>query len=288
MNKNKVKVFDPIFFTEYGEEEELKDSAIYPFLYNDHGCGRQLQKPEGTLIQIAPVNPDLDAGIRYTGISRTTRKVIPDEGASYEITLFDFGTDEVVYQALPATAETAQAFGATLLRAGECVHFPYDGLVMADYCYGKWAGYASPYLGPGRSLELLTINPTDLEYHNFPHVFFSRNPDLPLVISVARWRPYAQEITLADLWIAPGDALLLPPKIMPERPPLDSSDEEKRRIVLDLHGNRNSALACRFVDGMPKLWTATILGNKEVMKSEATKPHYHEEKAPTKHSRLIR
>lgn len=279
--------FDPVIRVEHGKEQALLAPEAYPFLYNDHGAGRQLKESEGIPIKIADIDPDLHAGVRYTGIKCSSKVVTPDKGADYKITLFDFGAAEVAYGALPATKETAQAFGATLLRAGECVPFPYHGLRMADYGYGKWAGFQSPYLGRGRGSELLTINPTDLEYHDFAHVFFSRDPELPLVISVARWRPYAEEITLADLWLAPGDALLLPPKRMPDAPPSDATPEEKRRIVLDLHGNRNSALACRFAEGRPTLWTTTILATDEVMKQQAHMPHYHEERAPTRHVRLI-
>ena len=157
---------------------------------------------------------------------------------------------------------------------------------MSDFLYGKWAGHQSPYLGKGRGRELLTINPTDLEYHNFPHVFFSHGK-LPLVISVARWRPYVNEIALADLWIAPGDAIVLPPKVAPV-PPNGSCDEDPRRLILDMHGNRNSALACwssSSAAGDSALLTTTILANEAAMMADATKPHYHEEKNPSMHGR---
>ncbi|RJF97064.1 hypothetical protein D3870_20650 [Noviherbaspirillum cavernae] len=278
-------VFTPIVFIEDGEPAPLRDPAAFPFLYNEHGKGVQLAQQRGTLIQIAPDNPDLDVGTRYVDIQDSPSTITPDAGDPYEITLFDFGVEEVHYAPLPATRENAQAFGMTLLRNGECVRFPFQNLVMTDYTYGKWAGYQSPYLGPGRSRELLTINPTDLEYHNFPHVFFSRDA-LPLVVSVARWRPYVRQIALADLWIAPGDAILLPPKVKPAPPPRCAPHDEARRIILDLHGNRNSALACRFQEGRPALSTTTILANAATMTARATMPHYHEEKSATRHVRL--
>jgi hypothetical protein len=279
---NPYDVFDPVDFIRDGTPHPLQPSAGFPFLYNDNGRGRQLERPQGRLIDMAPENPLLNLGSKYTRIRHWTREVEPDRGAAYPITQFDFLAAEVHYQPLLATRENAQAFGMTLLKNGESVRFPYDDLVMTDYTYGWWAGYQSPYLGRGRGRELLVINPTDLEYHGFPHVFFSRDA-LPLVISVARWRPYVDEITLADLWLPPGDALVLPPKTMPHEPAKDAPVQDRWPVVLDLHGNRNSAQACRFVDGHPRLETTTILASPDAMIAPTTKPHYHEEKAPTRH-----
>ncbi|MBC3917879.1 hypothetical protein H8L32_10375 [Undibacterium sp. CY18W] len=220
----------------------------------------------------------MSLGIKYEGISHQT-KTIPNDGHPYEITGFNFNTTEVEYETLLASKESVQAFGMTLLHSGECLRFEYEGLIMAQYTYGKWAGYQSPYLGGARRRELLTYNPTDLEFHDFPHVFFSQD-ERPLVISVARWRPYVQEICLADLWVQPGDAIVLPPKTRPTRPDDDLPEPEKRRIIIDLHGNRNSALAC-WRDDKPALTTTTILGNANTMQTRA--PNYHEETHPTRH-----
>jgi len=277
-------IFDQVLFIEDGKEKDLLDPAVYPFLYNNHGEGRQLQQPQGTRTDMAPIDPSLQAGVSYANIGRRTRTVTPDEGVPYQIEQFDFHAHEVHYEPLWATEDSARAFGATLLRDGHYIEFPYSGLVMADYTYGIWAGYQSPYLGHGRGRELLPINSTDFEYHNFPHVFFSRDPNVPLVISVARWRPYADEIALADLWVAPGDALLLPPKRMPPAP---LPGQDPRSIVLDMHGNRNSAHACRYIDGKQQIRTTTILGNAATMSAPDTRPHYHEETAPTVHGRLL-
>ena len=169
----------------------------------------------------------------------------------------------------------------TLLKSGERIRFPYDGLVRAKYTYGKWAGYQSPYIAVKRRRELLTVNATDLEYHNFAHVFFSQDK-LPLVISVARWRPLVHEIWLADLWLAPGDALVLPPKKGwdAELPP----GSDPRLKVIDMHGNRNSALACWFRDDQNVVQTETFLANADVFKAAGTRPHYHEEKTATRHT----
>jgi hypothetical protein len=106
---------------------------------------------------------------------------------------------------------------------------------------------------------------------------------VPLVISVARWRPYVAEIALADLWVMPGDAIVLPPKLMPPPPEPGTPYSAAWRIVCDLHGNRNSAFACWFDDRKASVKTTTILGNAQVFAAEATKPHYHEETKPTRH-----
>ncbi|KAF1041503.1 MAG: hypothetical protein GAK35_03273 [Herbaspirillum frisingense] len=277
--------FNPVLFIADGAETPLLDTQSYPFMLNQGGQGRQTATPEGPLIELMPDNPDLQACATNTDIAHWRRTVTPEKYPPYEITEFDFGVPEVRYEALHATPGHAQAFGATLLRNGECIRFPYQGLVMAEYTYGKWAGFESPYLGGGRSRELLTWNATDLEYHDFAHIFFSQGPQ-PLVITVARWRPYVNEISLADLWINPGDALIIPPKVMPPPPTPEMGREERRRLVVDMHNNRNSAQACRTFDGPPGLKTTTVLGDEAVMRSPVTGPRYHEEKKPTWHTML--
>lgn len=80
---------------------------------------------------------------------------------------------------------------------------------------------------------MLSVVCTDLEHHDFPHVFASVDPKLPLVTSAGRYWPRLGKIRLADLWVPRGSALYIPPK--PARP-----DDE----CIDLHNNRNSARAC--------------------------------------------
>ena len=48
---------------------------------------------------------------------------------------------------------------------------------------------------------------------------------------------------------------------------------------------RNSAQAARYVDGKQSLGTNTTLGDDAVFAADAAKPHYHEEKHPTVHTR---
>jgi hypothetical protein len=274
----------PLLFIHDTKQTRLSDQL--PYLYNDHGVGVQMANPHGKAIDMAALDPTRELGTKYVDILHRARIVRPGTPSAYDITEFNCQVSEVSYQPLWATKETVQAFGMTLLKSGECIHFPYQDLWMNDYIYGKWAGYQSPYLEGDRSRELLPLNPTDLEYHNFAHVFFSRMEHLPLVISVARWRPYVAKIWLADLWVMPGDAIVLPPKLTPDPPKPGASEWGKHDIVIDLHGNHNSALACRFIDGEQHLPTTTILASDAAMAMPATKPHYHEEKTATRHDRL--
>ncbi|BBP79658.1 hypothetical protein PHLH7_57620 [Pseudomonas sp. Ost2] len=276
-----MQFFNSVPFIGEGTETDL-DLRTFPYLFNDRGLAQPSTQVRGTLIQLSPENPGLVRGAHYAGISWKDRQV-PTAKSSYTIKAFDFHTREVRYEAMWATRETAQAFGMTLLANGECIRFDHDQLILGQYTYGKWAGHQSPYLGPERQRELLTYNPTDLEYHNFAHAFFSRHGRLPLVISVARWRPREHSIHLADLWVHPGDALVLPPKHYPPIPPSDSPDLGRWPGVVDMHGNRNSALACWFKDGEDALLTETILANAKLMSSDVGKPHYHEETTPTRH-----
>jgi hypothetical protein len=263
-----LSFFDPVLFIRDGKPKPV-DTVRNPFLYNKKGHTSHLPAPRGKLIQPAEELPDVSMGRRYSDI-RSRKKTINPGPYAYKITEFDFGVSEVHYEPLWATRETAQAFGMTLLRNGESVEFSYDmGLVSCQYTYGVFAGYQSPYIGKARRRELLAVNATDFEYHAFPHVFCSQD-ELPLVISVARYRPSRKEIWLADLWVRPGDCLYVPPK--------HYSDQ-----YVDVHGNRNSARACWGHESKNSLVTHTTLGDDAVFSAEATKPHYHEEKHPTVH-----
>jgi hypothetical protein len=285
-------LFNPVLFIEDGPFKAMLDPLQKPFLLNHAQRRAPLEQLEQielpalnglTAVTMAGDNPDLTLGTTYRNIKQWPRHIATASGSGYEITEFDFGVADVHYQALPATPENAMAFGATLLRPGQYMPFPYDGLIMAQYTYGRWAGHESPYIGTSLRRELLPWNPTDLEFHDFAHVFLSRGPK-PLVISVARWRPYVNEISLADLWVAPGDALVLSPKLMPPAPPPDMPAEQRWRLFVDMHNNRNSAQACRVPDGPEALESITVLANEEVMMAPATCPRYHEEKHPTWHA----
>lgn len=256
----KISFFDPVLFAIDGDEVPL-DTAASPYLFNYQGHTYNVREPQGTLIELSPERPDVSMGRRYEAIEIGT--------GPYDAIEFDFRADPVTYEPLWATKETAQAFGMTLLQSGESIRFVYSELVKAQYTYSVFAGHQSPYLGSSRSRELLSVNATDLEYHGFAHVFQSQD-QFPLVISVGRWRQEKQSIWLADLWVRPGDCLVVPPKTFSPQ-------------YVDMHNNRNSAFACWGALDKNSLVTETILGNAEAFSDPATKPHYHEEKHPTVH-----
>jgi hypothetical protein len=277
--------FDPVLFDESGDITTI-DTKTYPYVYNDRGTTHHIAQPKGKLIQQAQEKPDERLGRVHHNITWRVKE-IPTKTSSYTITGFDFGVDSVVYEPMLATWETAQAFGITLLRDGECMEFRYDGMISQDYTYGIYAGYQSPYIDLNRRLELLPINPTDLEYHAFAHIFCSQDPSgVHLVTSVARFRPLERTIWLADLWVSPGHCLVIPPKPV-KRPDYAAPayTDVRENTYYDMHGNRNSAQACRYVDGKTSLKTNTTLGDSAVFSADATKPHYHEEKHPTVHSK---
>jgi hypothetical protein len=258
--------FNDVLFILDGKEVDIDPNCRY--VYNDNGHTEHLLDPKGTLIPVTPEDGSLSQGQLYGGITWTEKEI------GYTLVEFDFHppSGTVSYQPIWADTKTCQAFGITLLRPGQCLPFQYSGMVKTPYTYGVYAGYQSPYIGSDRDRELLTINATDLEYHDFPHIFASQD-SLPLVISVARWRPKRREILLADLWVNPGDCLFIPPK---------KYNDVYTAEYADMHGNRNSAFACWGLDGKDRLATETTLGNAQVFKEKA--PHYHEEKCPTVHS----
>lgn len=261
--------FDPVLFIGDGVEVRLPDTNHFPYFYNNNGQREHRETPKGTLITVEE-DTSISLGQQYLNITHQP-KTIPTETGSYVITEFDFhATGDVIYKPMWATRETVRAFGITLVRNEECVLFDAPGLVGCQYVYGKFASYQSLYIGAGRIRELLTVNATDLEYHMFAHIFCSQD-SLPLVISVARWRPQQAMIHLADLWVRPGDCLYVPAKVFSP-------------VCCDLHGNRNSARACWGVDGRVDLVTETVLGNPDMFAADLTKPYYHEEKTNTVHT----
>lgn len=264
--------FDPVLFIKDGTPLDLNPAL--PYVYNAGGGQTEhLAQPKGELIRVATEDPRLRRGHTYTHITWTERVIDPGETWAYKLTVFDFHPPDgqVAYEGIWADREACRAFGITLLQPGQCVPFSYDGLIKSKYTYGVWAGHQSPYIEKKRRRQLLTINATDLEYHAFPHLFNSQD-DVPLVISVARWRPEAREISLADLWVRPGDCLYLPPK-------------HYRMDYVDMHGNRNSALACWDDERRLAIETETTLGNSQVFEAPETKPHYHSEPHATVHLR---
>ncbi|OTG80458.1 hypothetical protein B9T33_08485 [Acinetobacter sp. ANC 5054] len=226
----------PLFDRELAEI--TVDIEQTPFFLNDHGHPKYLAS--------------LGAGIHLITESATNAKVMM--GNAYEVpseistkytkwgeqTELEFEGQYFEFMPLVATKETAAAFGITLVQTGEAIQIHSNQKVLSEihYEYGMMAGHCFAYLDGGKpdcsGKTLFPFVATDLEHHDFPHIFSSTDQDqLPLVISVGRYFPNLGKIYLADLWVNPGDVLYIPAK------PKYSNPE-----FIDLHNNRNAALAC--------------------------------------------
>ncbi|MEX8192985.1 hypothetical protein [Comamonas guangdongensis] len=238
--------FDPVLFIKEGAKTPIHLSRT-PFFCNLGGFARYFEVPPSGVQLLEPSisDPMVALGNRYGVRSATTEPTDPRYG---EQTRLEFLADQVEYRPLWATSDTAAAFGMTLAEPGQGIRItsPQPCLSLVDYKYGMFAGHRSPYLGTG--YRLLPKVCTDLEHHDFPHVFAAVDPHLPLVISVARYWPQRQEICLADLWLPRGKALYVPPR-----------PRSSEQSCLDLHGNRNSALACWQGLGQTSVRTQTLL-----------------------------
>lgn len=220
----------PLFEIEKGEI--TVDIAATPFFYNDNGTPTYLREPPPGVIPLAPARTDPHVGIgrEYVVSEVMGVKQTPPYGVETQLGFLGY---EIEYEPMWATSETAAAFGITLVGKGEAVELssPVAKISQVEYEYGVFAGHWSPYQGTGN--QLLSIVCTDLEHHDFPHIFASTDPKLPLVISVGRYWPKEDRIRLADLWVPRGSALYIPPK------PVLLGQQ-----CVDLHNNRNSARAC--------------------------------------------
>ncbi|MDR3429583.1 hypothetical protein [Silvimonas sp.] len=220
----------PVFIKElYETTVNITDT---PFFYNDGGQPVYLNAlPAGvTPLEPATTNPAVAIGNEYIVAEVMAIKPTPPYGVETQL---GFIAKEVVYEPMWATRDIAAAFGITLVEPGQGVPLssPVHTLSQVEYEYGVFAGHWSPYQNTGNNL--LTVVCTDLEHHDFPHVFASTDPEFPLVISVARYWPKLSKICVADLWVRRGCALYIPPK------PAHNNPE-----CIDLHNNRNSARAC--------------------------------------------
>ncbi|MCL6238078.1 MULTISPECIES: hypothetical protein [Acinetobacter] len=209
-----------------------------PFFLNDRGHPTYLASLEAGihLITESATNAKMTMGNPYDVPSEISTK-ITNWGEQTEL---EFEGQHFEFMPLVATKETAAAFGITLVHAGEAIqiHSNQKRLSEIHYEYGMMAGHYLPYENATSNLNgCKTLTPfiiTDLEHHDFPHIFSATDQDqLPLVISVGRYFPNLGKIYLADLWVNPGDVLYIPAK------PKYSNPE-----FIDLHNNRNAALAC--------------------------------------------
>lgn len=236
--------FDAPLFIRECERTEVNLSQT-PFFCNIGERPVYVKKLPDDIKEVKPATGKLAdrLGTKYQVSAKECRCLPSDYG---EQTRLELVADTVVYKAMRATAESAAAFGMVLVERGQGIRVssPVPKLSQIDYEYGMYAGHRSPYRGTGYSL--LNRVCTDLECHGFPHVFAAIDPHLPLVISVGRYWPNEAKIYLADLWVPCGSALYVPPK--PEG-----------QSHLDLHGNRNSALACWRGWGPDRIRTQTLL-----------------------------
>jgi hypothetical protein len=243
-----TKFETPVFIKE--KDEQTIDLVKTPYFYNDGGRPRYVkQLPRGAkLIKTAPTDPRVAIGNEYVVSQIKSVKKTPPYGIETQL---GFVGSEVAYAPMWATHDVAAAFGITLVEKGQAVHLesPVQKLSQIEYEYGVFAGHWSPYQKTGN--KLLSVVCTDLEHHDFPHIFASIDSELPLVTSVGRYWPQLSKVRLADLWVPRGSALYIPPK-----PSLPNAE------CIDLHNNRNSARACWGNIRQNSVLTDTLLQTK--------------------------
>jgi hypothetical protein len=249
MTMTEMKFETPVFIKE--KHEESIDLVKTPYFYNDGGRPRYVKTlPRGAkLIKTAPTDPSVAIGNEYVVSQIKGVKKTPPYGIETQL---GFIADEVAYAPMWATRDVAAAFGITLVEKGQALQLesPVQKLSNIEYEYGVFAGHWSPYQKTAN--KLLSVVCTDLEHHDFPHVFASIDKNMPLVTSVGRYWPKLSKIRLADLWVPRGSALYIPPK--PSQPNAE---------CIDLHNNRNSARACWGDIRQSSVLTKTLLQNKQ-------------------------
>ncbi len=242
------KNFDPPLLIGESEGSPV-DTVARPYVCNILGKPQFVHALPTGVVELQPVgaNPEVCWGRSYQ--VRGTEPSPPDPRYG-EQTKMEFDAHEVEYEPLWATREAAAAFGITLIEPGQglCMRSPIQVLDDTPFEYGMFAGQQCPYLPQTERFQLQPTVCTDLEHHDFPHVFSSVDPHLPLVISVGRYWPQRAKIFLADLWVPRGMALYMPP-----RPKIPDA------AYIDLHGNRNSALACWRGGTQKSVQTRTLL-----------------------------
>lgn len=238
-------LFDAPLLFSHGDPETV-DLSQTPYFFNDNGHPRYVAAlpRDGKLLRPAKTNPKIALGKEYAVSVAGNSKPMPGGVA----TRLEFKVAQVVYKPLQATREAAAAFGMTLVEKGQGVRITHEAPLLSkiQYVYGAFAGHWSAYHNTGR--KMLPVVTTDLECHDFPHVFASVDPHLQLVISVARYFPKKRKIHLADLWVPIGSALYVPAQ------PFQDDAE-----CHDLHGNRNSARACWGTIARSSIETHTLL-----------------------------
>ncbi|WP_404336497.1 hypothetical protein AB2M62_19460 [Sphingomonas sp. MMS12-HWE2-04] len=238
---------------------ELSETEVHvgetPFFYNDKGTPTyRASLPDGiTPLTPAHTGPEVAVGAEHRVTGTIGFKPTPPYGNETQL---GFEAESVRYEPMWATRDVAAAFGITLVEPGQGIEVDSPGglLHQNHYEYGVFAGHWSPYqnTNPEAGNMLLSVVCTDLEHHDFPHVFASTDPQFPLVISVGRYWHQEGRIRLADLWVPQGSALYIPPK------PLLLGSQ-----CIDLHNNRNSARAAWGDIRAHSIVTHTLLQTKD-------------------------
>jgi len=237
----------PVFILEGAKQDIAPHST--PYFYNDDGVPTYHANlpANALLVHVAQSDPSIALGHEFdvsgvVGVRQTPM------GAETQL---GFDGAPIRFEPMWATRDAAAAFGITLVEKGQAVELtsPSKTLQQIDYTYGVFAGHWSPYqhTNPNGN-TLLSVDCTDLEHHDFPHIFASTDPNFPLVISVGRYWPKRGKIRLADLWVKRGDAVYIPPM-----PALLGAE------CVDLHNNRNSARACWGQIAQNSIVTHTLL-----------------------------
>ena len=252
---------------------EIREQAVNisktPFFYNDGGVPTYLAAlpHRAKLLPDLVVNPNMAIGNEYVvsgilGVKHLKTGVEAELG---------FLAEYLVFEPMWVTPAIAAAFGIMLVEPGQAVRMnsPVVELSQVECEYGVFAGHWSPYQDTGS--KLLSVVCTDLEHHNFPHVFASIDPRFPLVTSVARYWPGLSKIRVADLWVPHSSALYIPPK-----PAMTNA------VCIDLHNNRNSAHACwgDIRPGHDQITTKTLLQKENVFS------YWYWNSLPTEHPHL--
>lgn len=242
------------------------DLQFTPFFYNDGGKPCYVERlPAGVQpLPIQPNDPLRQAGNIYI-VDGIRNSNISQYGVTREL---DIDAEVVRYAPMWLTPDNAAAFGMTAVAPGQALRIesPPDQQTLQHmhYAYGVFAGHWSPYQGTQN--RLLPITCTDLELHNFPHVFASTDATKPLVISVGRYWPAQQMLRLADLWIPQGWCLYIPAQLGTEH-----------AECLNLHNNRNAARACWGDLQQDRIYTQTLLSDTGFF-------HWYWNAKPTEHT----
>ena len=250
LRKNEKIEFDHVLLDAAVEEQQYSPEQLKYFLITDQGMFYAQTYLDG-LNKCSWKQPKTfrSEGQRYE-IQKSSAASMSYYGETVE---WQLPTEVLHYPAYWIHQDLAASFGVVWLKEGEYVeveHHQNLPLQRNTYHYGVFAGYWHPYISPeiAGTHEISNRIITDLECHDFPHIFASIDADAPLVITVGRVDHRNNTLTVADLWIPFGTALYVPPR---------------KALASDqywyLHNNRNAAHACFGHKTKKTLQTQTVL-----------------------------